>query len=97
MCTVVPELQRSKQSIVFQPVSPLVAKLLVSGLKILSRSANEIAPRGFEQSMLEPDDGVVIDGGRRERLTRTVARLQQSVLDQQSRADQQPVAREGRQ
>ncbi len=95
VCTVVPELQCSEQSIVFQPVRALVAEPLVGGPKIFSCSPDELAPRGFEQSMLERDDDVIVDSRRREDLTRAVARSQQSVLDQEVRADQQSVPREG--
>ena len=94
---VVPGLQRAEQGVVVQPEPVGLTELFIGGPEIRTGAGAEAAPRRLEQAEFERDDLLVFDGGRRKRVARAIRRLQQPVVDQGVRADQQLVAGERRQ
>ena len=84
---VVPNLKRSEQSVIFQPMPMRVAELLIVGLQFPERPGAEVDPSLLEDESLERNDSAIIDWSCRRRFCLTVARLQQSVLNQIIRAD----------
>src|SRR5262249_17905949 len=69
-------LQCSEQCVVFEPMSMDVAELLIGCQQVSARPSPEGGPCGLEKTVLEWDDGAVIDRARREGPDRAVARPQ---------------------
>src|SRR5262249_19688666 len=96
--TAMPGFQCSEQRVIVQPIGLVVTKLIVVEPQRRASHGAEAAPGHFKQLVFEGYDRVVINGVFRQGTPlRTIAGPQESLFDQAIRADEQPVACEGRQ
>ena len=88
-------LEGAEESIVLEPASLLVAKGLEGITQLRRWRRREPLPGNAEKAMLEWDDPFEVNNCGGELLACTVGLSQQALFDQQIRAREQAIAREG--
>src|SRR5207237_6738340 len=91
-----PVLEGAKQGVIVEPVCLSASELLERGAQVRARAIAEPLPGCFQQRVLEALDGLEIDRRRREGPAGAVLGVDQPVLDEPVRADEERVPRERR-